>query len=187
MILLDNGHGKDTPGKRSPVWSDGSQLFEYEFNRDIVKRIAKGLIDLNIQNTILVPELIDISLQERITRANKFNDSILLSIHANAGKGTGWEAYTSPGITKADKLADILYEEANKELTEFKIRWGHEDGDSDKEEKFYILTHTKHPAILSENLFMDTERDCKFIMSEIGRKRIADFHIKAIHSMLNKA
>lgn len=35
-ILLDNGHGYDTPGKRSPIWPDGSQLFEWEFNRDIV-------------------------------------------------------------------------------------------------------------------------------------------------------
>lgn len=32
-ILIDNGHGKETPGKRSPVWPDGSQLYEYEFNR----------------------------------------------------------------------------------------------------------------------------------------------------------
>lgn len=27
-ILLDNGHGEDTKGKRSPVWKDGSQLLE---------------------------------------------------------------------------------------------------------------------------------------------------------------
>mgnify|MGYP000817767973 FL=1 len=34
-ILIDNGHGRATAGKRSPVWPDGKQLFEYEFNRDI--------------------------------------------------------------------------------------------------------------------------------------------------------
>lgn len=32
-ILIDNGHGRATAGKRSPVWPDGKQLFEYEFNR----------------------------------------------------------------------------------------------------------------------------------------------------------
>ena len=31
-ILIDNGHGRATAGKRSPVWPDGKQLFEYEFN-----------------------------------------------------------------------------------------------------------------------------------------------------------
>ena len=29
-VLLDNGHGENTPGKRSPKWSDGSQLKTYE-------------------------------------------------------------------------------------------------------------------------------------------------------------
>ena len=45
--LLDSGHGGldpdtgeyVTPGKRSPVWDDGTQYFEGVGNRDIVKRI----------------------------------------------------------------------------------------------------------------------------------------------------
>ena len=28
IVILDNGHGEETAGKRSPVWSDGKQLFE---------------------------------------------------------------------------------------------------------------------------------------------------------------
>jgi N-acetylmuramoyl-L-alanine amidase len=36
LIILDSGHGADTPGKRSPKWPDGSQLFGYEFNRDVI-------------------------------------------------------------------------------------------------------------------------------------------------------
>ena len=38
LWILDNGHGGmidgvyQTPGKRSPVWPDGTQLFEGEFN-----------------------------------------------------------------------------------------------------------------------------------------------------------
>ena len=45
--ILDNGHGGiidgeyQTPGKRSPKWEDGTQLFEGEFNRAVVKRIIK--------------------------------------------------------------------------------------------------------------------------------------------------
>lgn len=31
IVLLDNGHGKETSGKRSPLWKDGSQLFEWEY------------------------------------------------------------------------------------------------------------------------------------------------------------
>lgn len=54
-ILLDNGHGNETPGKRSPVWPDGSQLFEYEFNRAIVHRIACLLAHKGITFDIIAP------------------------------------------------------------------------------------------------------------------------------------
>ena len=39
-VLLDNGHGENTPGKRSPKWSDGSQLFEWEYAREIAKGVT---------------------------------------------------------------------------------------------------------------------------------------------------
>ena len=83
-ILLDNGHGYDTPGKRSPIWPDGSQLFEWEFNRDIVSRIEILLKKAGISCVRLVPEKEDISLSERCKRANtiaKQSDCLLISIH----------------------------------------------------------------------------------------------------------
>ena len=40
LWLLDNGHGETTPGKRSPIFDDGRQLFEYEFNRAVVTRMG---------------------------------------------------------------------------------------------------------------------------------------------------
>lgn len=185
LVILDNGHGVDTAGKCSPVWADGSQFREYEFNRDIVGRIAYKCKMHGIPFHVLVPEAKDISLRERVQRANAIYDSIadkcfLLSIHANAGMGTGFEVWTSKGKTKSDAYADIFMEEAERELKEFKMRKDYTDDDSDKEEQFYILRHTKCPAVLTENLFMDTERDCRFLMNEEGRDRIANFHYKAI-------
>lgn len=183
-ILLDNGHGKNTPGKRSPLWPDGSQLFEYEFNRDIVTRIKHKLDNLHIEAIILVPELIDISLSERCKRVNNIyqlkKDCILLSIHANAGKGTGWEAWTCVGNTQSDIYATILYNSAKKYFKNWKIRTDYTDGDSDKESQFYILKNTNCPAILTENFFMDTKKDCDYIMSEQGRENIANMHVDAI-------
>lgn len=115
MIILDNGHGVDTPGKRSPF---EPVLYEYEFNRDIVKRISSKLNSLNIANIILTPEDEDISLSTRVKRANEIYashpDAILISIHANAGCGTGWEAFTSKNKTKSDHYATILYDSAKK-------------------------------------------------------------------------
>jgi len=185
LFLLDNGHGVNTPGKRSPKWKDGSQLFEFEFNRDIVKRIAKGLDSLAIPHKILVPEEIDISLGERVRRANAIKNSILISVHANAGGGTGFEIFTSPGKTQSDSIATVFCQECEKAFPEFKMRFDKSDGDPDKEADFYVLTKTKGPAILTENLFMDNETDCRFLMSEQGRQRIADYHIRAIKRIVS--
>lgn len=191
IVLLDNGHGKDTAGKRSPVWSDGSQLFEWEFNRDIVRRIAERLQADGIPYRILVPEGNDISLTERAKRANEYakefnGKAYVLSIHANAGGGTGWEVYTSPGQTPSDAIATVFFEEAGREFAPdgWRMRSDYSDGDPDKEAQFYILTKTTCPAVLTENFFMDTEKDCRFIMSEDGRERIANMHVAAIKRVI---
>ena len=190
-IILDNGHGVNTPGKRSPKWEDGTQLFEYEFNRDIVKRIAAMLAKDKINVIILVPESNDVSLQERCNRTNRIyknsgNNAILISVHGNAGGGTGWECYTTVGKTKSDSIATILCEEAAAEFAKdgWKIRSDMSDGDPDKESQFYILKHTNCPAVLTENFFMDNLKDCRFMMSEEGKNRIARMHYKAIKRIL---
>ena len=190
-IILDNGHGNNTPGKRSPKWEDGTQLFEYEFNRDIVKRIAAMLAKDKINVIILVPESNDVSLQERCNRANRIykssgNNAVLISVHGNAGGGTGWECYTTVGKTKSDSIATILCEEAAAEFAKdgWKIRSDMSDGDPDKESQFYILKHTNCPAVLTENFFFDNRKDCRFMMSEEGRNRIARMHYKAIKRIL---
>lgn len=184
LIILDNGHGWNTSGKRSPVWNDGTQLFEWKFNRILVKEIKKRLDNLGIESIILVPEDYDISLRDRCNRVNAIykdrKDAILISIHANAGKGTGWEAWTSVGDTKSDYYARVLYISAGQYLRRWKIRTDFSDGDPDKEDQFYILKHTMCPAVLTENLFMDNEKDCKFMMSSEGIETLAALHVDAI-------
>lgn len=190
ILLLDNGHGKDTPGKRSPIYEDGRQLLEWEFNRDIVRRISELCTQEGIEHVIVVPEDEDIPLRERCNRINettrryldiKNQNCFLVSIHANAGGGTGFEIYTTKGHTRADTVAVTIGEEWIKEFgKEWPVRPDYSDGDLDKESQFYILKHTVCPAVLSENLFMDNPKDCKFLMSEEGRQRIAKVHFNAI-------
>lgn len=187
VVILDNGHGKETKGKRSPVWPDGSQLLEWEFNRDIVCRLAEMLLLDDRSCEVLVPEMSDVPLTERCRRANEIYDReagncILISIHGNAGGGTGWEAYTTRGVTKADGLASLLYDEAEREFARdgWRIRKDFADGDADKESDFYILRRTKAPAVLTENFFFDNERDCRLMLSAEGRERIARVHFNAI-------
>ena len=66
-ILIDNGHGRETPGKRSP---DG-RLLEYAYTRGIAHRIVSALTDLGHDASLLVPEQEDIPLPERCRRVNQ--------------------------------------------------------------------------------------------------------------------
>ena len=187
LIILDNGHGWNTPGKRSPIWSDGTQLREWEFNRKLTREIQIRLDNLGIPSMLLVPEKEDIPLRERVNRVNKIweerKDIILISIHGNAGGGTGWECWTSIGETKSDYYAKLLYRSAGEHLIGWRLRSDYSDGDSDWESNFYILKYTHCPAILTENLFMDNEKDCKFMMSDEGIETLASLHVDAIIKM----
>lgn len=60
-ILIDNGHGQSTPGKRSP---DG-RFLEFKFNRTIAKQIVDDLRDRGYDAELLVPEDDDIPLKDR--------------------------------------------------------------------------------------------------------------------------
>jgi N-acetylmuramoyl alanine amidase len=188
-VLIDNGHGSNTPGKRSP---DG-RLREYAYTREIAERLVMELRKNGIDAERIVKEEIDVPLAERCRRANEYkaSEAILVSIHCNAaGNGSdwmsarGWEAWTSVGKTKADKLATCLYENAEYCLPGMKIRKDMTDGDQDKENGFYILKHTKCPAVLTENLFQDNKEDVEFLLSEEGKLAIVNLHVWGIMKYL---
>lgn len=66
LILIDNGHGLDTPGKHSP---DGKFL-EATYTREIARRVVADLTDRGYNAQLLVPEPEDIPLSERVRRIN---------------------------------------------------------------------------------------------------------------------
>lgn len=189
-VLIDNGHGANTPGKRSP---DG-RLREYAYAREIAGRVVFELRKKGIEAEQIVKEEVDVPLSERCRRVNEYkaSEAILVSIHCNAAGGgsawmqaRGWEAWTSIGQTKADKLATCLYEAAEEYLPGMKIRKDITDGDPDKESGFYILKHTKCPAVLTENLFQDNRADVDFLLSEAGKCAIVDLHVNGIINYLS--
>ena len=60
-ILLDNGHGSNTPGKRSPRLPNGKQFFEWEFCREVVNLLYIRLKEYKEFTPIkITPESTDI-------------------------------------------------------------------------------------------------------------------------------
>lgn len=187
-ILIDNGHGEETPGKRSP---DG--LFrEYKYARQIAEEVVKQLQAKGYDAQRIVTEDNDVSLAERCKRVNAICDKvgagnvILVSVHVDAAgngqwmKASGWSAFTSRGQTKADVLADSLYDAAKKILSGKKIRTDFSDKDPDFEAGFYILKHTKCPAVLTENFFQDNKDDVSWLLSLEGKNAIVKVHVEGI-------
>ena len=191
-ILLIPGHGKETPGKKSP---DGS-FKEWQFARHVVAGIIGKLKDNpNFKCYNLVPEDSDITLINRVKRVNEkcgllgAGNCILLEVHVNAaGNGTqwmqgkGWQCHTTRGKTKSDTLAECLYDAAEEILKPqgIKIRTDKTDGDRDIENDFFVIKGSNCPAVLTENLFMDNKDDLEFLTSSHGLNDIINLHIRGI-------
>ena len=194
-ILIDPGHGIDTPGKRSP---DG--LFrEYLWNRQVADLILEGLVSAGVDASLVVTETNDVSLRNRVNRVNTIcnklgaSNVLLVSVHANAaGNGSawmnarGWSCYTSKGKTKSDQVAECLYDAFEEEFQDRKIRKDMSDGDRDWEENFYVLQKSKCPAVLLENFFYDNREECAWMLQEETKKRIASAAVKGIIKYIKK-
>lgn len=194
-ILIDPGHGIDTPGKRSP---DG--LFrEYLWNRQVADLILEGLVSAGVDASLVVTETNDVSLRNRVNRVNTIcnrlgaSNVLLVSIHANAaGNGSawmnakGWSCYTSKGKTKSDQVAECLYDAFEEEFQDRKIRKDMSDGDRDWEENFYVLQKSKCPAVLLENFFYDNREECAWMLQEETKRRIASAAVKGIIKYIKK-
>lgn len=188
-LLIDNGHGKNTAGKRSP---DG-RLMEWEFARKVAQKCAELAPQYGLKAVILVPEERDVALSTRAARANDYikqhpsEHCALVSIHGNAaGDGSswmaarGWEAWTTIGKNNSDTLADRLYYHATLIFpVGTRLRTDKSDGDLDKEKDFTIIKKANCPAVLTENFFFDNKEDCDFMLSEDGIDMIARVHLAA--------
>ena len=188
-ILIDNGHGENTPGKRSPLWPDGSQLFEWAYTREIATRIQYELMKVGYDAELIVRESIDVPISERARRVNAIckkvgaRNCFLISIHCNAfnGKARGWEVHTYLGQSKSDEYSTVFWDTAKEILSGITpMRSDFSDGEPDRDSNLGILRQTSCPAILTENLFMDNEDDCKFLLSSEGKKAITDIHVLSI-------
>ena len=193
VVILDNGHGKDTPGKCAP----DKTLYEWQWTREIVAMLCERLYGLeNVQTIILVPEENDVPLKERVRRVNTIyhdekiagKECLLISVHINAaGHGTwknasGWSVWVSNNASeKSKQFAQIAYREAvslglkGNRVVSKENYWT---------SNFYILKNTPCPAVLTENMFQDNQGDVAFLKSDEGKEKIVDLHVSAIKKYL---
>jgi len=191
LWCLDNGHGKQTPGKRSPLFDDGeTRFFEYEFNRDIVARIIKKLEAAGVAYYNVVPEVeIGDFLEGRVGRANKKKSDLpklYVSVHSNAAPApsseswannavSGIETWFFHGSKRGQKFAQI-FQKHLVEKTGLKTR----GLKSKPEGQFFVLRKTSMTSVLTENGFYNNKAEAAKLMTDSMRQKIADAHVAAI-------
>lgn len=188
-ILIDNGHGANTPGKCSP----DRRLKEYAWTREIARRLVPLLVSSGYDASLLVPEEWDVTIKSRAERVNRIcvergsQNVLLVSVHVNASasdwswheanywscwtyrqewKDVNGKVYMVKEASKESKdLSRCLYEAAM--LEGFKI-----SGFPYKEANFGILRQTLCPAVLVENFFQDNRANVDWLLSDEGKDAI---------------
>lgn len=192
IIILDNGHGNNTPGKCSP----DRQIREYSYTRELASLLEHKLQEKGITAIRLTPEEDDIPLNQRVSRANaickKFGSQncCLISLHLDAaGSDNKWHSAKGFSVRvaknasqKSKKLARLLYEQA--EALSLK------GNRSVPPEKYWmqnlaICRDTKCAAALTENLFQDNKEDVAFLLSKKGKETIVQLHLNGIINYIN--
>lgn len=185
-VLIDAGHGVNTKGKRSPVWPNGMQLLEWQYNRTLSRKLyAKCAQHPELMPILLVTEDKDIGLSARARRANAYGSkaSIFISMHGNAATNSsarGWEVHTSEGFTKADLLADCLWQNVKEDMPAMKMRHDLSDKDHDFESKFTVLVKTTMPAVLVENGFFTNFEECMNMLNDEWQDKLVDALVAGI-------
>ncbi|MDW0116532.1 N-acetylmuramoyl-L-alanine amidase [Sporosarcina thermotolerans] len=168
-IVLDAGHGLNTPGKRSP---DGER--EWCFNNEVINACTEKLATYENVQVMRVDDptgKTDVSLRKRTDLANRWNADIYVAVHHNANTGkwgswTGVETYVmdSPTVGSTSlKLARLVGPQIAKAM-------GLKDRGV-KRANFHVLRETKMPAILTEGGFMDSLIDIKALRSKEKLKK----------------
>ncbi|MFR2528942.1 MAG: N-acetylmuramoyl-L-alanine amidase [Clostridium paraputrificum] len=169
IIGIDKGH---STWDKTPCGAVGL-LNESKENRPVGDKVIQKLRVLGhtvIDCSCNSANSVSSQLAAIVKKANAQKLDLFLSLHLNAGGGTGAEVYTtntSGAKQEAKKLIDTY---CNR--TGFKNR-GH------KYAEFYVLRHTVAPAMLIEMAFVDTEADYNK-WNDLGAELIANAIVEGI-------
>lgn len=186
-VFIDKGHAKDTAGKRTPFFADGSFTHESEFNLPVSQIIFRRLVAHGFNCYHVSPqEEIDKSLTDRTTTTNDIyiddnltsSNSCFVSIHYNAydgvfnSKSGGVETYHYPDSTKGSRLATAIHNEV--------IQGTEQYNRGIKDANFHVLRETKMPAALIEFGFMDKYDEAILMLDDDFQSECAEDTVRGI-------
>jgi N-acetylmuramoyl-L-alanine amidase len=177
-IIIDPGHGGSDPG----ATYKGHE--EKTLNLSTALKI-RDFLEEHYQVTIHMTrsENKTMSLSERTNFANETNADFFLSIHHNAGGGSGFESYTYNGNVPSNTLS---YQTMIHNDYISAIKKKHTVIDRGKKRaNFHVLRETKMPAFLVEILFIDHDRDLALLTNTAFMNDAARFLAEGVAKALS--
>lgn len=150
-IFVNPGHGGSDCG------AVGNGLKE----RDVVLKIGKRVEDYLHAVGYDVKLLQYDGLSEICAQANAWQADLFVSIHCNAGGGTGTETFYYEYSSKGRKLAACIQRQIVDSIGTYdrglktKISGGYDS---------YVCKYTDMPAVLVETAFIDNAQDAKLLV-----------------------
>lgn len=169
-IFIDPGHGGSDSG------AVGHGLTEKSITLQIAKRINAILKNEYSGITTRLSRTGDqtVSLVQRTNAANSWGADYFLSIHINAGGGTGFESYIYNGGVRSATVSrqKVMHDAITKQI-DMRNR-------GMKRANFHVLRETRMSAILTENGFIDTSSDAKKLADDSYIEKIARGHVNGL-------
>ncbi|PUF85664.1 MULTISPECIES: N-acetylmuramoyl-L-alanine amidase [unclassified Geobacillus] len=143
---------------------------------DLTLKIAKHIYDMlseyeGVQVRMTRTGNQCLTLSQRAKMANDWGADFFLSIHINAGGGTGFESYVHPNANSATiAYQNVIHAEIMKAIGDVRDR-------GKKRANYAVLRETKMPALLTENLFIDNANDAAKLKSDQFLQQIAYGHV----------
>ncbi|TKC15669.1 N-acetylmuramoyl-L-alanine amidase [Robertmurraya kyonggiensis] len=167
-FFIDPGHGGTDPG------ATANGLFEKYLSLAIALKI-KSLL-LNYENTqVKLSRETDvfIPLGERADMANGWGADYFMSIHINAGRGTGFETFVYTSASAASIAHQNVIHPEILNPSGLKDR-------GEKRANYQVLRQTNMPAILTENGFIDNASDAAKLKQDSYLDEIAQGHVNGL-------
>lgn len=182
LVVLDPGHNYSI----TDTGATGNGLREQDVTFRIAEKV-KPLLEANGFQVIMTrnklednvsEESVVASLKRRAAIANEAGADLFLSIHCNAGGGSGTETYYYENSENGKALAEVIQTHVVKSV-------GLENRGV-KSANFAVLRYTGMVAALLETAFIDTESDAAKLGSTQGQKAYAVGIAKGICAYFGK-
>ncbi len=177
-IMWDKGHGGIDPG------AVANGLKEADLTNIIVDH-AMVYMTLNYTGfsqraTRAIGQTLD--LMRRDDEADAWGADVFVSVHINAGRGTGFESFIYNGGASSSTIA--LQNMVHGEVLAAMRRFGEITDRGKKRANFAVLRETNMDAVLTENLFIDTTADANKLKNNAFLKAVGEAHARGVAKFL---